>query len=303
VTLRDPTRSFLYLTLLCAFGLVQARAQSCPHCDEWNGRQQPFRIFGNTYYVGPRGLTSLLITSPSGHVLIDGALPQSAGQIVANIRALGFRIEDVKLIVNSHVHFDHAGGIAELQRQSGALVVASPWSALVLRRGGVGKGDPQYGEIRPIAAVRNVRVLRDNESLRAGETVITAHLTPGHTPGGTSWTWQSCQDKVCRNMVYADSLSPVSAREFRFSRSSSYPMVVEDFQQSFAFFENVPCDILITAHPENSGLWDHLGERASGSSPDPFFDPGACKRLADSGREMLRKRLAEEQENVQQQRP
>ena len=107
-------------------------------------------------------------------------------QIVSHIRSLGFRIEDVRVIVNSHVHFDHAGGIAKLQRLSGARVMASEWSAAVMRKGGAGDGDPQYGVILPIDRIKNVHNLRDRESFKVGDTIMTAHLTAGHTPGGTS---------------------------------------------------------------------------------------------------------------------
>jgi metallo-beta-lactamase class B len=120
-----------FLAVLAWPGSVfgQQPASSCSQCPVWNTPQTPFRVYGNTYYVGPHGLSSILVTSDAGHVLIDGAIPESVPQIVANIRSLGFRIEDVKLILNSHVHFDHAGGIAELQRLSGARVVASKSSA------------------------------------------------------------------------------------------------------------------------------------------------------------------------------
>jgi metallo-beta-lactamase class B len=269
-------------------------AASCANCVEWNKAEPPFRIFGNTYYVGTHGLSSVLITSPAGHVLIDGDLPQSAALIAESIRSLGFRLEDVKLIVNSHVHFDHAGGIAELQRRSGARVVASQWSADVLRKGGVGKGDPQYGTLPPIAAVKNVSVFLDGESLQVGEITITPHLTPGHTPGGTSWTWKSCKDAACYDMVYADSLNPISAPGFRFTKSRQYPQAIEDFEKSFAFFEATPCDVLITAHPEVSGLWDRLSQTEKGVKPDPLVDSGACRKLAEDGREKLRQRLASE---------
>jgi metallo-beta-lactamase class B len=269
-------------------------AASCANCVEWNKAEPPFRIFGNTYYVGTHGLSSVLITSPAGHVLIDGDLPQSAALIADSIRSLGFRLEDVKLIVNSHVHFDHAGGIAELQRRSGARVVASQWSADVLRKGGVGKGDPQYGTLPPIAAVKNVSVFLDGESLQVGEITITPHLTPGHTPGGTSWTWKSCKDAACYDMVYADSLNPISAPGFRFTKSRQYPQAIEDFEKSFAFFEATPCDVLITAHPEVSGLWDRLSQTEKGVKPDPLVDSGACRKLAEDGREKLRQRLASE---------
>src|SRR6202453_5410206 len=131
----------------------QTTASSCTHWAEWNVPQAPFRIYGNTYYVGPHGLSSILVVSDAGLVLIDGALPESAPQIVANIRTLGFRIEDVKLILNSHVHFDHAGGIAELQRLSGARVAASKWSAAVMAQDAIGHEDPQFGSLPPIARI------------------------------------------------------------------------------------------------------------------------------------------------------
>ena len=130
---RDLSKYFLTCLLLAFPAMVEAdqHANPCPQCVEWNKGQVPFRIFGNTYYVGPHGLSSVLITSSAGHVLIDGDLPESAPRIVDNIQALGFRLKDVKIIVNSHVHFDHAGGIAELQRRTGARVLASEWSAEV----------------------------------------------------------------------------------------------------------------------------------------------------------------------------
>ena len=167
---------------------------ACSSCAEWNQPQAPVRLHGNTYYVGTHGLTALLITSPEGHVLIDGALPNSAPLIMENVRALGVRVEDIKLILNSHVHFDHAGGLAALQRASGARVAASVPSAPVLEAGTSAAGDPQHGSLLDFPAVRNVRRFADGETLRVGPIAVTAHLTPGHTQGGTTWTWRSCDD-------------------------------------------------------------------------------------------------------------
>src|SRR5690349_5792661 len=147
---------------------VDYSAARCPNCTEWSVAQRPFRIFGNTYYVGTHGLASILVTSTRGHILIDGALPASAPQILANIRALGFRVDDVRLILNSHAHFDHAGGIAALQRASGARVAASPWSARVLERGASLPDDPQYGVAFSYPPVHNVRVIADGETLHIG---------------------------------------------------------------------------------------------------------------------------------------
>ena len=286
--------AFLLALAALASGQSGAPASSCANCPEWNRPQQPFRVYGNTCYVGPRGLTSILLTSRAGHVLIDGALPESAPQIVANIRSLGFRIEDVKLIVNSHVHFDHGGGIAELQRLSGAKVAASPWSAEVLTRSGVGKGDPQFGVIAPLALVPRAEALRDGQTLRVGDIRLRAHFTPGHTPGGTSWTWKSCENGRCLNLVYSDSLTPVSADGFRFSDSREYPTAVRDFEKSFAFLRTTPCDILLTSHPEASGLWQRLEGRQSGVRPDPLVAPNACRELAGRASEQLRRRLEAE---------
>lgn len=261
-------------------------AEACSSCAGWNEPQAPVRLHGNTYYVGTRGLTSLLITSPEGHVLIDGALPNSAPLILANIRALGFRPEDIRLILNSHVHFDHAGGLAALQRASGAQVAASEPSAPVLERGTSVEGDPQHGVLLDFPALRNVRRFADGETLRVGPIAVTAHLTPGHTPGGTSWTWRSCDAAGCVDVVYADSHSAISADGFRYTDSRAYPTALADFERGFRTLEALSCDILVTPHPAGSSLWERL-ERG----PAGLIDRDACKRYAAAGRRQLQRRL------------
>ena len=280
--------------LLCGVALAQTSPQSCANCAVWNVPQAPFQIYGNSYYVGTHGLSAILITSDKGHILIDGGLAESASQIAANIRTLGFRIKDVKLILNSHVHYDHAGGIAELQHLSGAQVAASSWSAEVLTKTGVGRSDPQFGIIPPVSLIENVQVFRDGEDLHVGALLVTAHLTPGHTPGGTSWTWKSCEGKKCLNLVYADSLTPVSANGFKFTNSKEYPTAIQDFHESFQFLRSVPCEILITTHPDISDLWDRLRQRQEGMQPDAMVNTSACRSLADSAEAALQKRIAAE---------
>jgi metallo-beta-lactamase class B len=289
------TRVSSLLALFATFTSASAETTpSCSQCAEWNVSQEPFRIYGNTYYVGVHGLSSILITSPQGLVLIDGDIAESAPKIVANIRSLGFRIKDVKLILNSHVHYDHAGGIAELHRLSGAPVAASKYTAHVLETGHLGPDDPQYGSLTPIHPVAHVRVIKDGETLQVGPLALTAHFTPGHTPGGTTWTWQSCDQDHCLNMVYADSLSAVSADNFRFSNNTTYPHVIQDFEKSFATLSALPCDILLTPHPDVSNLWGRLARRDKDGDPNAFVDPTACRRLADTSREGLEKRVARE---------
>jgi metallo-beta-lactamase class B len=275
---------------------AQAPTPNCSRCAEWNAPQQPLRLFGNSYFVGPHGVSSVLITSPGGHVLIDGGLSESAPVIAGHIRDLGFRVEDIKLIVNSHVHYDHAGGIGELQRLSGARVAASPIAALVLTSGRSARNDPQYGLVFPIAQARNVKTIADGETLRAGGLEVTAHFTPGHTPGGTSWTWRSCEGARCLDMVYADSVTPVSDDDFLFTASKDYPNAVADFEKTLAFFERVPCDIVVAAHPDAVDLWTRVTRRDGGDA-NALVDRDACKRYAAGGRDQLRKRLARERAN------
>ena len=261
-----------------------ARAQQpvapCEACAEWNRPQKPFQIFANTHYVGTRGLSAILITSEAGHVLIDGALPESAAPIASSVRALGFKVEDIRVILNSHAHFDHAGGIAELQRMSGATVLATAWSASVLESGTVPKSDPQFGAVPLMAPARNVELISDGQAVRVGPLSLTAHATPGHTPGGTSWTWRSCEGTACVDFVYADSLTAVSADGFLFTRNLEYPNALADFEKSFRTLEGVACGILLTPHPEASRAW--------------MKDPSACRRYVDAPREGLRKRVAAE---------
>jgi metallo-beta-lactamase class B len=266
-------------------------AANCDNCAEWNAEREPFQVFGNTYYVGVRGLSSVLITSKEGHVLIDGGLPQSAPLIDAHIRTLGFRTEDVKLILNSHTHFDHAGGIHALQQASGATVAASPRAAEAMEAGRPVPDDPQPSGRFP--AIKGVRVVKDGETLRVGDIAITAHFTPGHTPGGTTWAWTSCEGARCLDVVYADSLTSVSEPGFRYTGAATYPSRVESFRRSIATIAALPCDILLAPHPGFVRVDEKLARRGKGE-PDVFVDEGACRAYAEAGAKALDARVAEE---------
>lgn len=264
----------------------------CPSCAEWNAAAPPRTIHGNVHWVGTRGLGALLLTSPAGHVLVDAGLPESAAPIAASIRALGFRVEDIRLIVNSHAHYDHAGGIAALQRASGATIAAHPWSAAVLRTGESRAGDPQRSiALRFPAAPGRIREIADGDTLRVGPIVLTAHFTGGHTPGGTTWSWRSCDGGDCRDFVYADSQTPVSADDFRYTRSAEYPQAIGDFERGFALLERLSCDVLLTPHPGASRMWERLAAADSGTA---LRDPEGCRRLAASARAALARRVERE---------
>jgi metallo-beta-lactamase class B len=267
----------------------------CGSCDEWNKPREPFRIYGNSYYVGTDGLSAILITGDAGHVLLDGGLEQSAALIDASIRKLGFKLQDVKLIVNSHGHYDHAGGINALQRASGATVAASPSGASALQRGENTPDDPQFGFGKAdngFPAVKHVRVLEDGEVVRVGNVAITANFTPGHTPGSTTWTWRSCEGAACLNIVYADSLTAAAAPGFKYTDN---PERVNLFRRSITRVAELPCDIVVSTHPQFTDLDRKIKQRAAlkGAEADPFVDHG-CRALAAGALKALDARIAEE---------
>lgn len=274
----------------------------CDACAEWNAPRAPFRLFGNTYYVGVAGLSAVLITSEKGHILLDGGLPQSAPLIHDNIRALGFRTEEVRLIVNSHAHFDHAGGIAALQRYSSAEVAASAAGAKALGAGEPLADDPQHGfghKANAFPPVSRVRIVQDGEVLRVGPLALTAHLTPGHTPGSTTWTWRSCEGPRCLDIVYADSLNPVSAPGYRFRGGPKSDGIAAVFRQSIATVAALPCDLVLSVHPDLVNLEQKQRARAARpQGPDPFVDPRGCRSYAQEAARRLDRRLAEEQETL-----
>ena len=274
---------------IAALIAVSLIAQQPNQRAEWNQPQKPFKVFGNTYWVGTRGLGSVLITSDRGHVLIDGALPESVPQIRDHIRELGFKLEDVRLLLNSHVHYDHAGGLGELQRLTGARVAASAPAAKVFASGTSGPDDPQYGILPPIERLKVAEVIREGQVLKVGSLIVVAHLTPGHTPGGTSWSWRSCEGARCLDVVYADSLNPVSADAFKYTTSP----LRQEFEQSYTRLEMVKCDILLTPHPAFAEVFEKLAARDAGKA-DAFIDPGACKRYVAAGRQNLAARVERE---------
>jgi len=288
----------LAISLLASAGQAVLRPDppiKCDSCDEWNMPLAPFKVFGNTYYVGTAGLSALLITSDQGHILLDGGLTQSAPLIAANIVKLGFKIEDIKLILNSHAHYDHAAGIAALQRASGATVVSSASGAQAFALGDAVPDDPQVGfGNNGFPAVKNVRVVKDKEKVTVGPLSVQMHNTAGHTPGSTTWTWQSCVDGKCLNMVYADSISAIAAPGFRFTGDAKTPSRVEQFRKSITTVGELPCDVMITTHPMATDLAGKLKKREAKPAVDPFIDPQACRVLAANAMKALDARVAEE---------
>jgi metallo-beta-lactamase class B len=258
---------------------------ACAGRDRWGDAAPPAHIFGNTYYVGTCGISVILITSPQGHVLIDGAVESAVPSILANIRALGFDPRDVRILLNTHEHVDHAGGLAALKAATGAQMVARAPGRGGLESGQTEPGDPQLSNIPGFTGVAVDRIVGDGDVIRVGPIAVTAVATPGHTLGGTSWRWQSCEGTTCHAMLMADSLNAIAAGPYRFDQ---HPDRVAQFTSSFARVAALPCDILLTGHPASSNLFARLAGRA------PLVDPAACGPYVAASRARLERRQAEE---------
>ncbi len=261
-------------------------ASQCQGRDGWSDPAPPAHIFANVYMVGTCGIVSLLVTSPKGHILIDGATAEAAPFIADNIRKLGFQPTDVKYLVSSHEHLDHVGGLAALKGITGARMLARAEARKSLETGISDPTDPQLAILPPFAGIKVDQIVRDGETITLGPIKMTAIATPGHAPGGTSWTWKSCEGATCHQFVFADSLGAVSADAYRFTDHPAYVTVLRATMKRVS--ELKPCDVLIAPHPAQSRFF----ERVSGK--EPLADPVGCANYAKAAIERLDARLAKE---------
>ncbi|MDP2884141.1 MAG: subclass B3 metallo-beta-lactamase [Ignavibacteria bacterium] len=258
---------------------------------------EPFRIAGNLYYVGANDVTSFLLTGPEGHVLIDGGYPGTAPMIMASIAKLGFDIADVKVLLNSEPHFDHAGGLAALQEASGAELWASEGDADIVAAGGA--GDPS---LEPFSFVLYLPIFRyppprvdhrfkDGATIRLGPIELTAHVTAGHTPGCTSWSFPVRDGDRELRVVHRCSLTLPAALSL-----GEYPEIRADFERSFRTLRSLPVDIWLTAHAREFGRYRKFLERERVADPvAPFIDREGYLRSIDSAEVRFRKLLADQQ--------
>ncbi|MFO6447511.1 subclass B3 metallo-beta-lactamase [Erythrobacter sp. NE805] len=266
-----------------------AWAEACKGKDGWDTPGPPFRIHGDTWYVGTCGISALLIKGGQQHVLIDTGTEEGARLVLANIRKLGVDPFDIASITHSHEHFDHVGGLGYLADLTGAEVVTSYPAEGVISTGEADPADPQFGMHEPMEPA-NVQLRVANgetiQTLFKGqiEHTLTAISTPGHTPGALTWTWQSCEGSDCKTIVYADSLNPISSDTYRFS---DHPEYVAAFRAGLAKLRALKCDILITPHPAASDMY---ARAATGS----MLGGMTCAQYADAKTKALDERLAKE---------
>lgn len=267
------------------------RPIAADYAKQWLESQAPARMHGQSYYVGFQGLSVVLIRTKAGLILIDGGVPQSVRATQANIRKLGFDPRQIKYILVTEPHWDHAGGVAALARDSGATVIAGTAAVAELRSGNVGKDDPQASIHEPMPGVSRIRGVRDGEQVRIGGVTVTARATPGHTRGSTSWQWQSCEGKACATFVFSASINPVSDDHYRFS---DHPERVALLRGGAATLASLRCDIAIPSHPGTNDTLAHLATLERARTPNPLIDKRACKALAETYAQRLDARLAKE---------
>ncbi len=262
-----------------------AFAQSDPTSRAWNKPVQPFRVIGNIYYVGASEVSSFLITTSQGDILLDGGFAETAPIIRKNMEQLGFKISDVHILLNSHAHYDHAGGLAALKQLTGARMLASAGDAPLLERGG--HDDPQYGDSFLFPAVQVDQLVGDGETVALGGVTLHAVLTPGHTPGCTTWTMQVADGGRTYDVVFLCSTSVPA--HYRLVNNKAYPQIASDYDRTFARLGSLPCDVFLAPH----GSLFHLKEKMDElqiRGINPFINPREYQKfLAGSEREFKQK--------------
>lgn len=262
---------FLCCALLSVLSAAPADASGMPPA--WTQPIEPFRIAGDTWYVGSEGITVLLIRGDAGSVIIDAGVPGALPQLQHSLAKLGVAPDEIKLILTSHAHNDHVGALAALQEWTGARVLASAGSASLLAAGG--RGDLHFGDDLPFPPVRVDDTLSDGENVSLGELSLQLHLTAGHTPGSSTWSWTERDGGREIAMVYADSLT---APGYRLLDHPQLPDLVDTYRATFARVRNLRCDLLITPHPEASALFERVGPaRTKGDA----HEATTCLRYAD----------------------
>ncbi len=251
--------------------------------ESWRQPMAPLRIADHTWQIGTEGLTALLVITDAGAVLIDGGMPQAADALLANMQRLDVAPADLRLLLSSHAHADHAGPFAALKRRTGARLVANAESSVLFARGG--SDDLHFGDEITYPPVDADRIVMDREVVSLGGTDFTVHFMPGHTPGSVAWTWTDTREGRPVRIAYADSLS---APGYTLHDNPRYPRLVEEYRRTFDVVRALPCDLLLTPHPEGSG-WDYAAGDSAGAKAM------TCAAYAQGAKARFEAQLAEEQ--------
>lgn len=284
----------LFGTLVAGLALASSTQAQSPAA--WTTPTEPFKIADNLYYVGTAGIGAYLITTPQGHIVIDGAMPGGAKDIEASITKLGFAPAEVKVLLNTHAHFDHAGGLADLKRDTGAKLAASAGDKVALETGKYpGSEDVKAFDFAP---VKVDRVLKDGDTVSLGGVVLTAHLTPGHSAGCTTWTFPVMIDGTAREALLYCSTSVAANRLASKAKGPQYPGIVADYEKTFAKLKTMKADVFLAPHAEQFGMAEKRARLAVGA-PNPFIDPGLLQKTVAASEKAFREELAKQQDAAQ----
>ena len=284
----------MIIRVICVLllGVAYVSAQiSDEQSRDWNQPVKPFKIIGNVYYVGAKEVASYLITTSEGHILLDTGFLETVPQIRQNVAQLGFRFEDIKVLLNSHAHSDHAGGLAALRKElSGARLMVSEGDAPLLARGG--KNDPNFGDRFQFQPVKADRILRDGDTVQLGGVTMTARLTPGHTPGCTTWTMKVREGSQTYDVVFYGS---TTIPGFKLVGNTNYPNIVDDFERSFRLLKTLPCDVFLAPHGSFFSLEEKIKRLAQDPSrppsQNPFIDAAGYRRIVERTEKEFRAEL------------
>ena len=282
-------RKFVCLVtfILSIAGLVCAQKSDGDR--EMNQPVEPFKIIGNVYYVGASDVTSYLITTPNGHILIDGGFEETVPQIKANVAKLGFKLEDIKILLINHAHYDHCGGLAEIKKSTNAKLYASPPDALVLEDGGM--SDFRFGDDKAFsfAPVKVDEILKDGQKIRLGDTVLKTYFTFGHTKGATSWTTDVSENGKKYKVAF---VSSVTTLDYSFVNNTKYPQIAEDFTKTFATLARIKADVLLSSHGGFFDLTEKSAKIRAGAARNPFIGAaeykGFVKRMEKAFQDKLK---------------
>jgi metallo-beta-lactamase class B len=261
---------------------------------KWNTPTEPFRIIDNVYYVGTDGLASYLITSPQGHILVDTVMPDQTSQIKASIEKLGFKIADIKYLLNTHAHIDHTGGFAEMKQASGAQMIAGEADKSLLEGGYYpGAKEETLLQFPPVKVDRSVR---EGETVAIGNVTLTARATPGHSPGCTSWEFNVKDGDATRSvLIFCSGTVALN----RLVGNPTYPGIVDDYKKTFARAKAMKVDVLLAPHPEMYKMAEKRAKLADGA-PNPFVNPAEFNDYAAMLEKAFEDALAKQTAEVQE---
>ena len=269
--MRNIRRLFVFCLLCGAFAVAQINQPP-----SWRQPVEPFRIVGNLYYVGSADLTSFLFVTPKGNILLDTGVPENVPQIKANVEKLGFHFNDIKILLNSHAHFDHAGGLAEVKKLTGAKFVASAGDAPELARGG--RDDFAFGNRYNYPPVKADRIIADGGKVELGGTTLMAHITSGHTRGCTTWTTEIADGGKKYHLVFVCS---VTFPGYKLVNNPKNPTLIAQYQRSFKVLRSLPCDIFLASHGSFFGLPEKMAELKKNPANNPFVNPDEYRQFLD----------------------